>query len=50
MALAHIIRRFDLEIDTSRPEERKITREYFIGQAEDDDPRVRARVVGILDD
>ncbi|KAL2840272.1 benzoate 4-monooxygenase cytochrome P450 [Aspergillus pseudoustus] len=50
LTIAHIIRRFDLEIDTSRPEELKITREYFIGQAEDDDPRVRARVVRILEE
>ncbi|KAL2793511.1 cytochrome P450 [Aspergillus keveii] len=50
MALAHLVRRVDLEVDSSRPEEMEVKREFFVGYTEHDEPRVRARVVGILDD
>jgi hypothetical protein len=50
MALAHLVRRVDLEIDSSRPEEMEVKREFFVGYTDHDEPRVRARVVGILDD
>ncbi|KAJ0412970.1 cytochrome P450 [Aspergillus carlsbadensis] len=50
MALAHLVRRVDLEIDSMRPEDMEVKREFFVGYTEDDEPRVRARVVRILED
>ncbi|KAL3441784.1 cytochrome P450 [Aspergillus insuetus] len=50
MALAHLVRRVDLEIDNTRPEDLEVKREFFVGYTEHDEPRVGARVVGILED
>ncbi|CEL06536.1 hypothetical protein ASPCAL09709 [Aspergillus calidoustus] len=50
IALAHLVRRIDLEIDNTHPEEMEVKRDFFVWYTEHDEPRVRARVVGILAD
>jgi hypothetical protein len=50
MALAHLVRRIDLEIDNTHPDEMEVKRDFFVWYTEHDEPRVRARVVGILGD
>ncbi|KAL2810298.1 cytochrome P450 [Aspergillus granulosus] len=49
MALAYLVRRIDLEIDSTHPENMEIRRDFFVGYTEHDEPRVRARVTGILE-